>query len=123
LDCIGEGIALNGKNPTSAHAKAEPSPSQIPHIRNHSFKWKNLLLIRIFYCNQHAITWRGFFKQLDEITPKFQELPELEKGEFLLSKKDGNRIYYKANSDFPLFHEIQQILIKTVGLQIVPKSS
>ena len=49
------------------------------------------------------------------------ELPELEKGEFLLSKKDGNRIYYKANSDFPLFREIQQILIKTVGLQDVLK--
>jgi uncharacterized protein len=47
------------------------------------------------------------------------ELPDLENAEFLVSKKDGNRIYYKANPDFSLFHELQQILIKTVGLQDV----
>ncbi len=49
------------------------------------------------------------------------ELPELESGEFLISKKNGNRIYYKANSDSLLFHELQQILIKTVGFLAVLK--
>ncbi len=49
------------------------------------------------------------------------ELPELESGEFLISKKDGNRIYYRANSDAPLFQELQQILVKTIGLRDVVK--
>jgi len=49
------------------------------------------------------------------------ELPELESGELLTSKKDGNRIYYRANSDATLFQELQQILVKTIGLRDVIK--
>ncbi|MCX6348158.1 MAG: toxin-antitoxin system toxin subunit [Candidatus Aureabacteria bacterium] len=45
-----------------------------------------------------------------------EELRKLVKMELLERRKDGNRIYFKANPNHPLFPEIQGLVLKTVGL-------
>jgi predicted nucleotidyltransferase len=45
-----------------------------------------------------------------------RDLTRLTKAEILLSKRDGNRVYYRANSDSPIFPELRILLAKTVGL-------
>ena len=45
-----------------------------------------------------------------------RELTRLTKAEILLSKRDGNRAYYRANLDSPIFPELRTLLAKTAGL-------
>ena len=45
-----------------------------------------------------------------------RELTRLTKAGILLSKRDGNRVYYRANSDSPIFPELRILLAKTAGL-------
>lgn len=45
-----------------------------------------------------------------------RELASLLKAEILVSHQDGNRVYYQANLDCPIFPELQSILNKTVGI-------
>jgi predicted nucleotidyltransferase len=45
-----------------------------------------------------------------------RELTRLTKAEILLSKRDGNRAYYRANPDSPIFPELRTLLAKTAGL-------
>jgi predicted nucleotidyltransferase len=45
-----------------------------------------------------------------------RELTRLTKAEILLSKRDGNRAYYRANPNSPIFPELRILLAKTVGL-------
>jgi DNA-binding transcriptional ArsR family regulator len=45
-----------------------------------------------------------------------QELQKLVKMQLLKSRKDGNRLYYRANTEHPLYHDIRTIVLKTSGL-------
>src|SRR3954470_15751786 len=45
-----------------------------------------------------------------------RELTRLTKAEILLRKKDGNRAYYRANRDSPIFPELRTLIAKTAGL-------
>lgn len=45
-----------------------------------------------------------------------RELARLEKGGLLVSELDGNRKYFQANRDAPVFTELRSLLVKTVGL-------
>ena len=45
-----------------------------------------------------------------------QELSKLSSHELVKSLRDGNRLYYRANQDHPLFPEIHSLVIKTSGL-------
>jgi predicted nucleotidyltransferase len=45
-----------------------------------------------------------------------QELSKLSKLDLLKKRKDGNRVYYQANEDHPLFSEIRNMVLKTNGL-------
>ncbi|RPI79015.1 MAG: toxin-antitoxin system toxin subunit [Desulfobacteraceae bacterium] len=45
-----------------------------------------------------------------------QELTKLSRLTLLTKRKDGNRVYYQANEDHPLFSEIRNIVLKTNGL-------
>ena len=45
-----------------------------------------------------------------------RELAGLKEADVLLSKKDGNRVYYKANEDCPFLEDLQGLLIKTIGI-------
>ena len=44
------------------------------------------------------------------------ELKKLYRLELVVRRKDGNRLYYRANREHPLFHDIQGLVVKTIGL-------
>ena len=45
-----------------------------------------------------------------------RELARLTQAEILLTKRDGNRAYYRANADSPVFPDLRNLLMKTAGL-------
>ena len=45
-----------------------------------------------------------------------QELKKLEGMELLVARKDGNRVYYSANTSHPLYQDIHSLVLKTSGL-------
>lgn len=49
------------------------------------------------------------------IRPIQQEVARLVEAGLLKARKDGNRLYYSANSDHPLYPQIRQIVEKTSG--------
>ena len=51
------------------------------------------------------------------------EMKKLHRLNLVLKKRDGNRLYYRANQQHPVFSEIQALVIKTVGLLDVLKSA
>ena len=50
-----------------------------------------------------------------------QELQKLERTELVISRKDGNRLYYQANKAHPLYSDIHNLVLKTSGLVEVLK--
>ena len=53
-----------------------------------------------------------------EVTPSSlqRELESLVSSGFLLRRQDGRRIYFKANTESPLFPELRGLIEKTVGI-------
>ncbi|MBD3366925.1 MAG: toxin-antitoxin system toxin subunit [Candidatus Eisenbacteria bacterium] len=45
-----------------------------------------------------------------------QELRKLEGMDLLAVRRDGNRVYYSANTAHPLYHDIRNLVLKTSGL-------
>ena len=45
-----------------------------------------------------------------------QELKKLYRLELIKKNRDGNRLYYQANREHPLYPEIRNIVLKTIGL-------
>ena len=45
-----------------------------------------------------------------------QEIKKLLRLNLIIERKDGNRIYYKANKEHPLYAEIRSLVLKTAGL-------
>ena len=57
---------------------------------------------------------RGLAKLIKEDPGNIQrELKKLEKSGFLLSEKQGNTKVYGVNKEFPIFKELQSIVIKS----------
>jgi predicted nucleotidyltransferase len=52
-----------------------------------------------------------------------QDLQKLVKLDLVQARRDGNRLYYRANTDHPLFPEIRNLVLKTAGLVEVIKSA
>ena len=48
-----------------------------------------------------------------------EELGKLHAADLVTSHRDGNRRYYCANPEHPIFHDLQQIVLKTSGLREV----
>jgi predicted nucleotidyltransferase len=46
-----------------------------------------------------------------------KEVLKLSKAELLTSRRDGNRLYYRANASHPIFPDLQGIALKTTGLR------
>lgn len=44
------------------------------------------------------------------------ELKKLLHLDLVIKRRDGNRLYYRANKDHPLYSDIQRLVIKTIGL-------
>lgn len=51
------------------------------------------------------------------------ELKKLERLDIISRVKDGNRVYYKANTAHPLYPEIRALVLKTNGLADVIKNA
>jgi DNA-binding transcriptional ArsR family regulator len=47
------------------------------------------------------------------------ELEKLSSADLVTSRRDGNRRYYRANAEHPLFPDLQQLVLKTSGLRDV----
>jgi DNA-binding transcriptional ArsR family regulator len=45
-----------------------------------------------------------------------QDLQKLGKLDLVQTRRDGNRLYYRANTDHPLYPEIRKLVLKTSGL-------
>lgn len=52
-----------------------------------------------------------------------QDLQKLVKLDLVKARRDGNRLYYRANTDHPLYPEIRNLVLKTAGLVEVIKSA
>jgi DNA-binding transcriptional ArsR family regulator len=52
-----------------------------------------------------------------------RELASLVNGDLLISRKDGQRVYYKVNQECPIVEELQTIFVKTSGIADVISSS
>ena len=52
-----------------------------------------------------------------------RELASLVSVDLLISRKDGKRVYFKANQDCPIVGDLQTIFVKTSGIADVIKSS
>jgi uncharacterized protein len=52
-----------------------------------------------------------------------QETTKLEKLELIIRQQDGNRTYYKANIGHPLYREIHNLVLKTIGLADILRTS
>jgi len=52
-----------------------------------------------------------------------QELQKLSKLDLVISKRDGNRLYYRANLHHPIYPDIRNIVLKTVGLIDILKAN
>lgn len=51
-----------------------------------------------------------------------QDLQKLVKLDLVATRRDGNRLYYRANIEHPLYPEIRKLVLKTAGLVDVFKS-
>jgi len=51
------------------------------------------------------------------------ELKKLQRLEIISRIKDGNRVYYRANTTHPLYHDIRNLVLKTSGLLDVIKDA
>jgi len=45
-----------------------------------------------------------------------RELARLTKAGILVKQKQGNQVYYRANSDCPIYHELRGLVLKTMGI-------
>jgi predicted nucleotidyltransferase len=52
-----------------------------------------------------------------------QELKKMLRLDLVKERKDGNRLYYEANRDHPLYPEIHNLVLKTIGLLQVFKEA
>ncbi|MCB0698561.1 MAG: winged helix-turn-helix transcriptional regulator [Chitinophagales bacterium] len=78
------------------------------------------LLLRLFLNPGTTAYLRGLAEEFDESTNSIRvELNRFEDADMLLSESKGNKKYYKANNKHPLFHDINRILLKYIGVDKV----
>jgi len=51
-----------------------------------------------------------------------QDLQKLMKLDLVMTRRDGNRLYYRANTEHPLYLDIRRLVLKTTGLVEILKS-
>lgn len=90
-----------------------------------SSKTRIKLLLKFFLNSKSRGYLRGLAEEFDESTNAIRiELNRFEKANMLESNVEGNKRYYQANVKHPLFHELQNIIKKFVGIdQIVERIS
>lgn len=80
-----------------------------------------LKLLLKFFLNKETTSYlRNLENEFGESSNAIRiELNRLEKADLLVSNHNGNRKYFRANDHHPLYKEINSILQKTVGLDMV----
>ncbi len=81
------------------------------------------LLLKFFLNSQNRSYLRNLEKEFGESTNAIRvELNRLEAAGLLISEHSGNRKYFRANNDHPLFSDIHNILKKFAGIdQIIER--
>ncbi|MFD2203547.1 winged helix-turn-helix domain-containing protein [Shivajiella indica] len=75
------------------------------------------LLIKFFSNPKNQGHLRGLAEEFGESTNAIRkELNNLSEAGLLLKEADSNKIEYKANIDHPLFHNLQELINKYLGL-------
>jgi predicted nucleotidyltransferase len=81
-------------------------------------------LLGLFFLNPKN---RYYLRQIEALTrlPLYtvqREVARLASCNLLCKEIEGNRTYYRANQDSPIFHELKTMVMKTVGLQMILKT-
>lgn len=85
-----------------------------------SSKTRIKLLLKFFLNSDARSYLRGLEAEFGESTNAIrQELNRFEKAGMLRSYAEGNRKYFQANTDHPLFTEIHNLLIKYIGFDTI----
>jgi len=85
-----------------------------------SSKTRVKLLLKFFLNSKTKSYLRSLESEFDESTNAIRlELNKFEKAEMLESAIEGNKKYFRANTQHPLFQEIHNIVLKHVGLDKV----
>lgn len=88
-----------------------------------SSKTRIKLLLKFFLNSDNRAYLRSLEQEFGESTNGIRlELNRLEEAGMLHSDLQGNRKYYSANRKHPLFEPVQQLVLRTVGIdQIIDK--
>lgn len=88
-----------------------------------SNKTRIKLLTRFFLNPESRAYLRGLGRELSENSNALRiELNRFEDAGLIISERSGNKKFYKANTKYPLFSELQNIAIKQFGLdQVIEK--
>jgi DNA-binding transcriptional ArsR family regulator len=86
-------------------------------------KTRNNLLLK-FFINPNNISYlRQLASEFGESTNAVRlELNSLTNAKILVKEKDGNTIAYRANNQHPLFKDIHNIILKSIGIDKVIES-
>jgi predicted transcriptional regulator len=85
-----------------------------------SSKTRIKLLLKFFLNNNNTSYLRGLESELSESSNAIRiELNRLEKAGLLHSFNQGNKKYFQANTEHPLYEEIHGILRKHIGLDTI----
>ena len=78
------------------------------------------LLLKFFLNSSNSAHLRGLEPEFGESTNAIrQELNRFEQADLLISKTEGNKKLYTANTNHPLFPEIHNLILKHIGLDKV----
>jgi predicted nucleotidyltransferase len=75
-------------------------------------------ILRLLYAGGHQEIHLRDLARLARLSPAAlqKELTSLAAKEFVLTRRDGNRLYYRANTAHPLYPELHGIAVKTSGI-------
>lgn len=85
-----------------------------------SSKTRIKLLVRFFFNPKTVSYLRELAKEFNVSTNAVrEELNQLTKSNLLQSEKNGRQVYYKANTEHPLFPELKSMVRKVMGIDQV----
>lgn len=85
-----------------------------------SSKTRVKLLLKFFLNSKNTSYLRGLESEFGESSNSIRlELNRFEKAGMLTSKTQGNKKLFKANTDHPLFEEVNKILLKNIGFDTI----
>lgn len=106
-------VRLDGNKPSIVGIK--PSMSLLHQL----FPLVRAEVLRLLFADSaRELHGRDLARQSDLNVKTVQdELGKLSTADLVLSRRDGNRRYYRANASHPLFPDLQQLVVKTAGLR------